>query len=229
MSRPRIKLMRTLRHVELYLDSTYPEAERKWFLKASRSACSFIERHLQPLQFKGPYSRVNIFCSNDAEVGRALPYKHEPYLEVHIPFIAKPAGQLSPSESQQQFLQIIAAGLETAGRFTPMPLEAISKAMAQFADAGYVNQWKHIDKHWVRKRCRCVISMELTMESFNANQFVYIEDELVGERAIARTSPREGLWAEHLGKLTLSTDGVLEYKRASKVLSAFDIERRVFL
>ena len=221
--------MRTLRHVELYLGNTYPEAERKWFLKASRSACNFLERHLQPLQFKCPYSRVNIFCSPDVEEGQVLTNTHEPYLEVHIPFDAKPAEQMSRIESQQQFLKVVAIGLEAASRFTPMPLEAISKTSALFADAGYVNQWQHIDKQWVRKKCRCVLSMELTMESFNANQLVYIEGELVGIRTIARTSPREGLWAEYLGKLTLSTNGIMEYKRASTVLSVFDLERRVFL
>ena len=221
--------MRTLRHVELYLDSTYPKAERKWFLVASRSACNFLERHLKSLQHESPYSRVNIYCSSGADEGRVLPCEHEPYLEVHIPFDAKPAEQLSRIERQQQFLRVIAIGLEAASRFTPMPLEAISNALAQFADAGYVNRWQHIDKLWTRKRCRCVLSMELTMESFNADQLVYIEGELVGERTIARTSPREGLWAEYLGKLTLSTSGILEYKRASTVLSAFDLERRVFL
>jgi len=221
--------MRTLRHVELYLGSTYPEAERKWFLKASRSACNFLERHIQPLQFKGPYSRVNIFCSPNADEARVLPYKHEPYLEVHIPFDAKPAEQMSRVETQQQFAKVIATGLEAASRFTHMPLEAISKAMTQFANAGYVNRWQHIDKLWARKRCRCVLSMELTMESFNANQLVYIGSELVGERTIAHTSPGEGLWAEYLGKLTLSSNGILEYKRASTVLSAFDLERKVFL
>jgi hypothetical protein len=221
--------MRTLRHVELYLGSTYPEAERKWFLTASRSACNFLERHLQLLQFKSPYSRVNIFCLSGADEDRVLPYKHEPYLEVHIPFAAKPAEQISRIESQQQFLRAIATGLEVASRFTPMPLEAISRALAQFAAAGYINKWQHIDKLWARKRCRCVLSMELTMESFIANQLVYIEGELVGERMIAQSSPREGLWAEYLGKLTLSTNGVLEYKRASTVLSAFDLERKVFL
>jgi len=221
--------MRTLRHLELYLDGTYPEAERKWFLRASRSACNFLERHLQPLQFTCPYSRVNIFCSPNATEGRVLAYMHEPYLEVHIPFDAKPAAQMSVIESQQQFLNVVATGLDTASRFTPMPLEAVSKAMSQFADAGYVNQWQHIDKVWTRKRCRCVVSMELTMESFSANQQIYVEDELVGKREIARTSPREGLWAHYLGKLTLSAKGTLEYKYASTVLSAFDLERRDFV
>lgn len=165
--------MRMLRHVELFLGSTYPEAQQKWFLMASRSACNFLERQLQPLQFSSPYSRVNIFCSSDADGGRVRPYAHGPYLEVHIPFSAKPTEHMSRVECQQQFLKVLATGLEVANRFTPMPLEKISRALAQFADSGYVNRWQHLDKHWVRKRCRCVIAMELTMESFIADQLVY--------------------------------------------------------
>lgn len=221
--------MRTLRQVELYLGSTYSEAEQKWFVRASRSACNFLERQLQLLQFKSPYSRVNIFCSSNADEVRVVPCKNEPYLEVYIPFAAKPAEQMPRVECQQQFLQVITAGLEAADRFTPMPLEVIYGALARFADAGYVNQWRYIDKLWVRKKCRCVIWMALTMESFSANQLVYLEGGLVGERTIAQTSPREALWADYLGRLTISPNGILKYRRTSMLLSAFDLERQVFL
>ena len=221
--------MRTLRNVELHLDNTYPASQAKSFLMASCSACDYVEKHLKQVRFESPYSRVNIFCSAESRSVYVRPYAFEPYLHVIIPFIASPVETLSKTEAQQQFMRAIAMGLEAAHQFTPMPLHEATVALARFEQLGCVNKWEHINKQWLRKNCQCIISMQVTMESFTATQTVYIEGKLVADRIIAQTSPRDGLWIDYVGELTISRSNVLEYKRAGKLLSAFDLGERAFL
>jgi hypothetical protein len=221
--------MRTLRNVELHLDGTFPVEQAKRFLIASCAVCNFVEKHLKQIRFESPYSRVNIFCSAESRESYVRPYSFEPYLHVIIPFSPRPIEALSEAEAQQQFIRALSMGLEAARQFTPMPLYEAKIALANFERGGYLNKWEHLDKQWIRKDCQCIISMEVNMQCFIAHQAILVKNSLVANKRIAQTSPRDGLWVDYLGKLSITKANILEYKRADKLLSAFDLDKKTFL
>ncbi len=220
--------MRLLRQVELFLDGTYSVSEGKRFLVGARCICNYVERALSAVDFESPYSRVNIICSREPNATRVTPYRHEPYLEVCILFEAQPLESLPVASIQQQFSTVILSGLKQANAFTPMPIETCARSLADFERGGLVNRWEHLNKSWSRWKCRCVIAVELTIEHFKADQLVYVDGSLIAEQRIAQTMPREGIFVDYLGQLTISSRGFLEYKRKGKVLSTFDLQRGVF-
>ena len=221
--------MSILRHIELFLDSTYALTEQKRFIFCSRCICNFLEKSLVPLQFSSPYSRLNIHCSRDPESVRVRPLKHERFLEICINFDLPPLDSLSPEVLQRQFIRTIISGLEAASGFTPVPVHYCVQVLKEFEDSGFVNRWVHLDKFWVRSKCRCVISAELTMNCFSLDQLVYLDGQLVASRRIGETKPREWLFSVYLGGLSISSQGILEYKRKSQILTAFDLDERRFL
>ena len=163
--------MTTLLHIELFLDSTYSLHEQKGFIFRSRCICNYVERTLAALRFPSPYTRLNIHCTRDYQSTYVRPLKNEAFLEVCIKFEWLPVDSLTCAEIQWQFAQVIWAGLEAASTFTPVPIEKCSQALKEFEDGGFVNRWLHLDEYWAQWKCRCVVSVELTMEHFAADQW----------------------------------------------------------
>jgi hypothetical protein len=180
------------------------------------------------LKFESPYSRVNIHCSRDPHSVHIKSLKHQPYLEVIIELDLPPLDTLSSEQLQQQFMQIISIGLESAGTVTPIPLDHCQHTLAEFKNGGYFNKWVHVDKYWKRKRCRCIVSAELTMDHFVLDQSVYMDDKLVATRRVAETKSREMLFYDYLGDLSINSNGIMIYRKKGTVLSEFNLNDRKF-
>ena len=58
---------------------------------------------------------------------------------------------------------------------------------------------------------------------------VYVNDELIATRRIAITKPREGLFIDYLGELSVSSKGIVNYKKKSKILTCFDLKQNAFI
>ncbi len=221
--------MTTFRHIELSLDTTYAPSEQKHFTRSSRCICNYLETSLASLLFQSPYSRLIIHCSRDPQAIWVKPLKRDPFLEVCIKFDLPPMDSLTPEALQRQFIQIILSGLESATTFTPMPVDFCLKTLRNFESGGFVNRWLHLDKRWERWKCRCTISAELTTEHFSLDQLVYVDGHLLASRRIAETKPREGLFVDYLGDISISSQGIIKYKKGNKVLTAFDLQGRQFV
>lgn len=221
--------MTFLRQVELHLDGSYSNEQAKAFLQASRCCCNYLERALRGVRFKSPYSRLIILCTKDRREVLVRPLEHEPYLEAIIFFRVTLPSALTHDAAQKQFMNAILAGINAASRFTPMPIEDAERILCEFEAGGFVNQWVAREKNWARLKCRCVIRAEMTMESLTLDQVVYLDGESVAERRIAQTMPREGLYERYLGEFSSDTKGRVVYKAQDRVLTAFDVTRRVFL
>lgn len=224
---PRFSRARS-QHIELYLDATYPLHEQRRLVFCSRCICNFIERSLAALRFRSPYSRLNIHCTRDPQSVRVRPLKKEPYLEVCIQFELPPLDSLPIEALQRKLAQIISSGLAAANKFTAVPVEECLQATRDFENGGFINRWQHLDKTWPQWNCRCVISAELTVDLFTTDQLVYESGSLIARRRIAATKPREGLFVEYLGVLSISDQGIMIYKKKGKVLSVFDLKRMTF-
>lgn len=220
--------MPIFQHIELYLDSTYSSVDQKKFIFCSRSICNFIERALVGVRFQSPYSRLNIHCTKNLQLLKLRPLKNESYLEAVIPVDLEPLDSMLPEVLQNKFAQVITSGLQLASSLTPVPAEECSRALKEFEDNGFKNCWVHLDKNWSKWNCRCVISAELTMDAFELDQTIYRRGELIAKHRIAQTKPREGLFVDYLGNISISTQGIITYKKKNRILSIFDLESGVF-
>lgn len=220
--------MPEFQHIELFLDSTYSSVEQKRFIFASRCICNFVERAISNAGFQSPYSRLNIHCTKNPHLVRVLPLKNEPYLEVCIALDLVPLESLSPEAIQKQFAKVIANGMRAARTVAPVPDEECLQALNDFQANGFKNRWVYLDKNWAKWKCRCIISAELTMDAFELEQAIYRNGELIASHRIAQTKPREGLFVDYLGDLSMGAEGIITYKRRAKVLSVFVLQSGVF-
>jgi hypothetical protein len=222
--------MAYLRQIELHLDSgTYSEQERTSFLLTARCCCNYLERQLRQLRLKSKYSRLIIICTRDPLQAAVAPLKHEPYLEAIIPFDAKPVQGLSEKAIHQQVMQAVVAGMTAARRFTPMPLRECQTVLKSFQTGGFVNRWVAREKGWSRKKCRCEVAADMTLDRLTLTQRVYVDDELVAEKLLAETKPREGLYEHFLGDFALDPKGRIQYRAGTKILTVFDPDARAFV
>jgi hypothetical protein len=183
--------MTILKHIELFLDSTYSADEQKQFLFSSRCICNFVERMLEKEKIQSHFSRVNIHCSQNPKLVGVHKLKNEPYLEIIIHEEIERIDSLSYEAIQKQFSKIITKGFKVANAVTPMPLEECIMALKNFELNEFKNQWIHKDKSWPRWKCRCVITAELTIENFVLEQMIYSNGELIARHIVAKTKPRD--------------------------------------
>jgi hypothetical protein len=222
--------MTYLRQIELHLDGgTYSERERKSFLLTARCCCNYLERELRRLRLKSKYSRLIIMCTREPKDAAATPLKHEPYLEAIVPFDAKPVQRLSEKAIHQQAARAVLAGVRAAGRFTPMPLRECQTVLKRFEAGGFVNRWVAREQVWSRKKCRCEVAAEMTLDRLTLMQRVYVDNELVAEKRLAETKPREGLYEHFLGEFALDAKGRIQYRAGNKILTVFDPDARAFV
>ncbi len=220
--------MAELKEIEIFLDGTYSSQEQKSFIFKSRCACNYLERRLSSLKFKSPFSRLNIHCTKNDQLVCVRPLKHEPFLEIYIHVDLPLLDELSSDALQREFIRVIAEGLKAANRETPIPVEYCLNVLREFERNGFLNRWVHTEKSWIRQKCHCLIGVEITLDRCTIDQAIYISDQLVATHRIAETKPREGIFFDYLGKLSLGSNGVLIYKKSDRVLSSFNINTGKF-
>lgn len=221
--------MKELFHVELYLDSSYALDEQKAFIFKSRCICNYLERGLETLKFKSPFSRLNIHCSKTSDKDGVRPLEHEAFLEAHILYDVQHLNSSDEKLLQCEFANIILSGLGAAQKFTSMPVEECRLRLDEFKNEGFVNRWVQVDKYWKKWDCRCVIEAEITTTHFILTEFVHVGGRLVASLEIAKTKPREMLFEEYLGSASLSSSGILSYKAGGAVRTVFSVEEIRFI
>jgi hypothetical protein len=222
--------MTYLRQLELHLDGgTFSERERKSFLFSARCCCNYLERRLRVLRFRSRYSRLIIVCTRDAGDAGVTPLKHEPYLEVIIPFDAKPVQRLSAKATHEQAISALLSGISAASKVEPMPLLECRRALKEFARAGFVNRWVAREKTWTRTRCRAELVLEMTLDRVTLDQRIYVDDALVAETRLAETLPREGLYEQHIGEFALNAQRRIVYRVGKRILTTFDLDSCTFV
>ena len=118
---------------------------------------------------------------------------------------------------------MLSTGVEKALKHSPLPSRQIMEALDEFSNNGCLNQWTHIDKLWKRKAYRCVMKCDHRTDTFYLTQKVYKYDVLLAEELIAKTLPREWLFHQFLGKLTLKENCIV-YANKQKTISTFRID-----
>lgn len=214
--------------IELFLDGTYPREEQRSFIFKSRCVCNYLERALRNAAFETTLSRVNIHCSKDGIENRVTPLKGAPYLEVRISYDLPPLSELDETSLQRHYAHIIDLGLTAAAQFMPVPHDYCISTLRKFDAKGFKNEWIQADKTW-NERFRCEVSACLSMDKFTLWQRIYRDGALIAERQIAETKPREMLFMDYLGSLSLDRSGNIVYKRKGKPLTKFNLESGQFL
>lgn len=208
--------------VELFLGSGYSGDEQKNFIFRSRCICNYLERGLVEKKFETTLSRLNIHCSKDESEVRVIPLKGAPYLEVCIKYDLPALLDLDESLLQRCFMQIIDFGLKAAENFMPIPYVYCMEILRRFEENGFKNEWLQAKKSWAGGQCE--VMAQLTMEKFTLWQSICIGGVIVANRQIVETKPREMLFIDYLGTLSLDRSGNILYKRRGKLVTKFDIK-----
>lgn len=220
--------MPKLSQIELYLDGDYSKEEKREFLFKSRSVCNFWEREISKLMFTSNYSRLNVYVSDGSKEEKVQPMKAVPFLEVIVHYPIKQISKVEDIELQRHFIKILGIALNATGSVMPIPFEQSMDILRRFEENNYKNEWVQAAGVWEKKSIESKVTADLSFSEFKLTQYVYESSELVGESVILNTLPREILFNEYLGKLSLSKCGILEYKKGKNVLSQFDIKSRRF-
>lgn len=221
--------MKVLNQIELYLQGSYSKEERKTFLFKSRCVCSFWERKIGKLKFLTQYSRINVYLTDADRDEIVRPMEKEPFLEVYLN-LSLEEGALECDESMLRlYISIIKRALLKASTLMPIPMEESEKILCDFDKGGLKNEWIQADKSWKNGFLKSQVIAKLSTQEFSLVQSVFIEDTLVGQTTVITTQPRELLFSNYLGKLFLTRDGNLIYKKGRKILSEFDVENQKFL
>jgi len=220
--------MPVLNQIELFLDGIYPREEQKAFIFKSRCICNYLERALGEKGFETTLYRINIHCSKDENEAKVLPLKWEPFLEVRIKYDFPPLAELDESLLQGHYTQIIGSGLTAAESFMPVPRRYCMSILRRFVEEGRVNEWIQAEKNWSKLSLRSDVIARLTTKKFTLRQHIYRNGDPIAERQVVETKPREGLFIDYLGTLSLDRSGNIVYKRKGKALTKFDIETEQF-
>lgn len=214
--------------IELFLDGSYPGEEQKGFIFKSRCICNYLERALAEKKFETTLSRVNIHCSKDEREVRILPLKGVPFLEVCIKYDIPPLLVLNESSLQGHYVRIINLGLKAAESFMSVPSGYCMSILRRFEDEGFKNEWIHAQKSWKKGAVRCDVIAQLTTERFSLWQCIYRDGILIAKTQVAETKPREMLFIDYLGTLSLDRSGSIVYKRKGKEITKFDLNSNKF-
>ena len=219
--------MRSFRQIDLVLNDGFSAAERKAVTMGSRSMLNYVERQLASDAFSAEFTRLNIYCSR-LPVIESLERRKEPWL-VGIKIHYDPGDFLSSTSNFQiACSEMVQRGVRAASFHTPMPVEKVVSAVAEFFDVGCVNQWIHAEKSWARIGVKSVVSCELRMDIFLLWQSIYRGNVLETKAVIATTKPREGLFHAVLGKLSVADHHVL-FRSKAGVISSYDLQNRIFV
>lgn len=214
--------------IELFLDGTYTVEEGKNLILKSRCICNYLERFLRKEKFQTTLSRINIFCSKETRQAKFNRSKAAPFLEVRINYDIPNILELDEFSLQHHLMKIIDSGLSSAMEYMPIPHELCINVLRRFEDGDFKNEWIQTQKVWKKGALRCDVLAELTTEKFSLQQLIYRDDVLVAKRRIAETKPREMLFYDYFGTLSLDATKTIVYKNNRKVLTAFNVEANEF-
>jgi hypothetical protein len=214
--------------IELYLDDSYETEENKNFIPRSRCSCNYLEKKLGELKFLTKYSRVNIYLSKKEGALKVAPLKGVPILGVTIDYDLKDVQNICDDRLQIHFIAIIERGLKAAEDFMPIPIVECLTFLNEFKENGFKNEWIQAQKEWKQKSIKSEVLASLTTLEFKLLQKIYENGNITAERIIAKTSPREIMFHDFLGSLTLDRTGVIQYKKGNQIISSFDTQKREF-
>lgn len=212
------------RQVELFLDGTYAEEERKEFMLKSRCICGYLERGLAQSDFESTRSRVNIFCSKEHIDGEAKDLKDPPFVEVRMHFDASAFFGSDFEKKQQIYIKVIELGLAIAEEIMPIPLELCTERLMEFSSNGYVNEWVHHQKEWKKCGVKCIFRCVLKEDEFCQTQEIYVDGKMIIYELISRTMPREFLFHQFLGRAALKNGNEIQYKTSKRIISMYKIK-----
>ncbi len=221
--------MPVFNQIELFLDGSYSREEQKSFIFKSRCICNYLERALDENGFETTLSRVNIHCSKDDNQIRVLPLKGAPYLEVCIKYDLPLLLELGDDSLQRHYLKIIDMGLREAEKYMPIPHGFCMDVLEKFEDGGFTNEWIQSQKSWKKQSVRSDVIAYLAMDKFTLVQNIYRDGDLIATLQIAETKPREMLFIDYLGALSVDRSANIVYKRKRNVLSKFSLQENEFI
>ena len=213
--------------IQLILNDGFSKEETLAVTMGSRSMIHFVERRLVAYGFESEFTKLNIEVSKSAVSDKLIRYK-EPKRFIGISIQIDPGEFLEPpSKFHQACATMVRTGLCAALRHVDLPAEAASGAIDDFFELSFVNQWTHADKSWKRAGVRSMVLCELRTDAFILTQRIYRGEELIGEAMIGRTKPREWLFFQLLGTLTLSDSQIL-YRAKNHLISRYDLNTGEF-
>ena len=208
--------------IQILLNNEYTDSERKAVIVNSRTICNFVEKAIYPLNHRCEFARLVIECSKSE--------KKEEFRKIKDPKMATVYLQNDISgfdenneEKLSAFEILIRQGIQVASKYALLPLDNVFKALDEFKRKEYVNKWVHADKTWKSKQLNCLIECNHKIDEFELTQKIYKNEKLVQETVIVREMPRELLYQQYLGKLTLEDSNNVVYATKGKVISIYNI------
>ncbi|WP_397385119.1 hypothetical protein [Prosthecobacter sp.] len=209
--------------LQLILGDGFSKEEAVAVTMGSRSMLNFVERRLAVGRHESEFTKLNIYCSKSAADSNLIRYK-EPKGFVGIKVQMDPGDFLSPlTRFQETCALMVREGVRAASQHIPLPEEDVSRAIGNFIDGGFVNQWIHADKTWKRAGFRSIVRCDLRTDAFVLTQSFYRDQKLLADAMIARTKPREFLFHPLLGKLTHSHSQIA-FRTPERIISSYDME-----
>lgn len=215
--------------IELFLDNSYSNEQQVEFMLRSRCICNYLERSIRGSKFKTSMSRINIVCTKKKDNVQVGPLKGMPYLQVCINYDLPSIFRLDEESLQLHFADIITQGINAAQSFMPVPFKECLDILEEFKRNGFSNSWIQSRKEWKRLNLRSDVIADLTMYKFSLTQKIYEGDSLLAEKIIVEEKPREFLFFDYLGDLSMSADGKIAYAAKRRNFTVFDCKTRKFL
>jgi hypothetical protein len=219
-----MSILKKLSQIELFLDGTYTKEEGMEFIFNSRCISGYLERALANLEFSTSLSRINIKCTKNKNDVGCRELNNAPYLEVVIFHDLSNFFDETIDNKQNIYIEVINSGLREAAGYMPIPLEFCANTLSSFKNEGYINEWVHLEKEWVTKNIRCVFRCDLKVDAFYQFQEIYINGDLVLNKLITRTKPRETLFFRDFGKASIKNENEIHYKNRKRLISTYNIE-----
>lgn len=139
----------------------------------------------------------------------------ESALKVQLPFDPKEYAKLETESRHEFYLAMLDAGFRKCAQQFDIPMQALQKAMQEFREGGYKNEWAHKTKLFRETGLRAALLCSLNMDRFQLTLTLERKGELVFEKAILETKPDEIIFA-HKFRDVIVEEGIL------KVLNMFE-------
>lgn len=209
--------------IQLLLSDGYTDIERKMVIVNSRIICNFVERKIYPLNHRCEFSRLVIECSKSGVKEEFLQSKDPRMATVRVQNDISGLDE-NNGEKLVAFDNLIRQGFQVASKYVALPKDEVFDALDEFKRMGYENKWIHAHKNWKSKLLGCSIECNHKIDVFELTQKIYKNGNLVLEAVVVRQMPRERLYHQYLGKLTLRGQNHLVFAKNNKVISTYNID-----
>jgi len=198
-----------LKHIYLYVNlEEYPKELATAFGFATRYFCNFIERQIGGLKFdaKG-FSKICIQGCHDPEKSSKI--VSERALLATVPFDQARYLASAPYERSEMYAAMLKAGFEQAARDFGVPYGALEKAIQEFRNQGFKNEWIHQRKLFRPLNVQAYLCCSLNSEKFFLTLTLEREGKTVYSKLILETLPDEMIFGYRFKEVVMMGDDII--------------------